>query len=120
VKEPLDKTWSAEELLRRLDRRDSLFLLAVRNRDEFERFRLEGRSPLATINVPYCEMLEVGGKDDMLESVVTYREQNLAEQLPSDLPILAVCAKGGTSEFVAQELHRLTYSGTNLEGGMKA
>jgi glyoxylase-like metal-dependent hydrolase (beta-lactamase superfamily II)/rhodanese-related sulfurtransferase len=120
VTEPLDEAWSAEELLRRLDRRDPLFVLDVRNRDEFERFRLEGRSPLPTVNVPYFEMLEAGGKDDMLESVVAYLEQNLAGQLPSDLPILAVCAKGGTSEFVAQGLRRLNYSGTNLEGGMKA
>jgi glyoxylase-like metal-dependent hydrolase (beta-lactamase superfamily II)/rhodanese-related sulfurtransferase len=120
VTEPLDEAWSAEDLLRRLDRRDPLFVLDVRNRDEFERFRLEGRSPLPAINVPYFEMLEAGGKDDMLESVVAYLEQNLADQLPSDLPILAVCAKGGTSEFVAQGLRRLNYSGANLEGGMKA
>jgi glyoxylase-like metal-dependent hydrolase (beta-lactamase superfamily II)/rhodanese-related sulfurtransferase len=120
VTEPLHDAWSAEGLPRRLDRRDPHFELDVRNRDEFERFRLEGRSPLPTVNVPYFEMLELGGKDDMLESVVAYLEQNLVDQLPSDLPILAVCAKGGTSEFVAQGLRRLNYSGANLEGGMKA
>src|SRR6266700_4462447 len=68
--------------------------LDVRNRDEFERFRLEGRSPMPAVNIPYFEMLELGGKDEMLDSVVAYVERDLARQLPSDLPILAVCAKG--------------------------
>jgi glyoxylase-like metal-dependent hydrolase (beta-lactamase superfamily II) len=36
------------------------------------------------------------------------------------LPILAVCAKGDTSEFVAQGLQRLGYANANLKGGMKA
>jgi hypothetical protein len=30
----------------------------------------------------------------MLDSLVAYVERDLADQLPSDLPILAVCAKG--------------------------
>jgi rhodanese-related sulfurtransferase len=88
--------------------------------DEFERFRLEGRSPVPAVNIPYFEMLELGGKDEMLDSVVAFVERDLADQLPSDLPILAVCAKGDTSEFVAQGLRRLGYTSANLKGGMKA
>src|SRR5262249_48147356 len=95
-------------------------VLDVRNRDEFERFRLEGRSPVPAVNIPYFEMLELGGKDEMLDSVVAYVERDLADQLPSDLPILAVCAKGDTSEFVAQGLRCLGYDSANLKGGMKA
>jgi rhodanese-related sulfurtransferase len=114
------EVWTAEDLLGRLDDRDKFFVLDVRNREEFERFRLEGRKPLPAVNIPYFEMLELGGKDDMLDSVVAYIEQNLAGQLPSDQPTLAVCAKGGTSEFVAQGLRRLGYAGANLKGGMKA
>ncbi len=56
----------------------------------------------------------------MLDSVVAYVERDLTDQLPSDLPILAVCAKGDTSEFVAQGLRRLGYASANLKGGMKA
>jgi tRNA 2-thiouridine synthesizing protein A len=41
----------------------------VRNRDEFEKFRIEGRSPLPSVHVPYFEMLELGGKDEMQERV---------------------------------------------------
>ena len=115
-----DKVWTPEELLERLESRDRFFVLDVRNRDEFDAFRLEGRIPVPAINIPYFEMLELGGKDEMSDSVVAYVEQSLASQLPSDLPILAVCAKGDTSEFVAQGLRHLGYAGANLQGGMKA
>lgn len=115
-----DGVWTAGNLLERLSCSDKFFVLDVRNREEFERFRLEGRRPLPAVNIPYFEMLELGGKDDMLDSLVAYIEQNLADQLPSDQPTLAVCAKGGTSEFVAQGLRRLGYAGANLQGGMKA
>jgi len=115
-----DEVWTARDLLERLERRDQFFVLDVRNREEFERFRLEGRSPVPAVNTPYFEMLERGGKDEMLDSVVAYVERDLADQLPSDRPILAVCAKGDTSEFVAQGLRRLGYASANLKGGMKA
>ena len=65
-------------------------------------------------------MLELGGKDEMLDSVIAYVERDLADQLPSDLPILAVCAKGDTSEYVAQGLRHLGYVSANLKGGIKA
>jgi glyoxylase-like metal-dependent hydrolase (beta-lactamase superfamily II)/rhodanese-related sulfurtransferase len=115
-----DDVWTAGDLLERLERRDTFFVVDVRNRDEFERFRLEGRRPVPAVNIPYFEMLELGGKDEMLDSVVAYIERDLADQLPSGLPILAVCAKGDTSEFVAQGLRRLGYTSANLKGGMKA
>jgi glyoxylase-like metal-dependent hydrolase (beta-lactamase superfamily II)/rhodanese-related sulfurtransferase len=115
-----NEVWTSGDLLERLERRGKFFVLDVRNRDEFERFRLEGRSPLPAVNIPYFEMLELGGKDEMLDSVVAYVERDLADQLPSDLPILTVCAKGDTSEFVAQALRRLGYASANLKGGMKA
>jgi len=112
--------WTAGELLERLEHRYKFFVLDVRNRDECERFRLEGCSPVPTVNIPYFEMLELGGKDEMLDSVVAYVERDLADRLPSDVPILTVCAKGDTSYFVGQGLRRLGYATTNLKGGMKA
>src|SRR5574341_1069819 len=70
VMEGLRETvWTAGDLLERLERRKKFFVLDVRNRDEFERFRLEGRGPLPAVNVPYFEMLELGGKDEMVDSV---------------------------------------------------
>ena len=114
------EVWTTGDLLQQLERGGNFFVLDVRNRDEFERFRLEGRSPLAAINLPYFEMLELGGKDDMVDSVAEFVGRNLDGRLPRDLPILAVCAKGGTSEYVKQGLRRLEYDGATLQGGMKA
>ena len=115
-----DEVWSPADLLRRLERGDRFFVLDVRNRNDFARFRLEGRKPLPAVNIPYFEMLELGGQDEMLDSIVSCIEQQLAAQLPSDQPILAVCAKGDTSTFVAEGLRRLGYAHANLTGGMKA
>jgi len=42
------------------------------------------------------------------------------EKLPKDKAVLAVCAKGDTSEFVAQAMQRLGFDAYNLEGGTKA
>ncbi len=117
----LNKTvWTTRDLLERLERCERFFVFDVRNRDDFGRFRIEGREPLPAVNVPYFEMLELGGKDEMVDSVVAYVEQHMANQLPHALPILSVCAKGDTSEYVAQGLRRLGYASANLKGGMKA
>ncbi len=113
------EVWSAADLLARLEHGDGFVVVDVRNREEFERVRLEGRAPLPTVNVPYFEMLELGGKDEMLDSITAYMERDLTGQLPLDRPILAVCAKGDTSEYVAQGLNRLGYASATLKGGMK-
>jgi glyoxylase-like metal-dependent hydrolase (beta-lactamase superfamily II) len=118
--ERLNEVWTAGDPLERLERRDAFFVLDARNRDQFERFRLEGRSPVPAVSIPYFEMLERGGKDELLDSIVAYVERDLADQLPSDLTILAVCAKGETSQIVAQGLRRLGYASATLKGGMKA
>jgi glyoxylase-like metal-dependent hydrolase (beta-lactamase superfamily II)/rhodanese-related sulfurtransferase len=112
--------WTTGQLLDQLERRGKFFVLDVRDREAFERFRLEGRSPLPSLNIPYFELLETGGKEDMLDSLVAGLEQGPVQQLPKDVPILAVCAKGGTSEQVMQALRRLGYNTANLQGGMKA
>ena len=65
-----DEVWTGGDLLERLERRDKFFVLDVRNRDKFERFRLEGRGPVPAVNIPYFEMLELGGRDEMLDSAV--------------------------------------------------
>jgi len=115
-----EPVWTTEDLLASLEGREKFFVLDVRNRDEFARFRLEGREPLPAVNLPYFEMLELGGKDEMVDSVVACVEEHLAGQLPRELPILSVCAKGDTSEYVAQGLGLLGYTSANLKGGMKA
>jgi len=112
--------WTPSELKAYLDREETFFILDVRNRDEFEAWKIEGRRPIPTINVPYFEILEEGGMDDVVESVVAYARRELASRLPADQPILVVCAKGGTSALVAEGLRALGYNAINLAGGTLA
>ena len=111
---------SADELFDALVRGEEFFVVDVRNREEFDAWRIEGRRPFETINVPYFELLEEGGKDDMVDSVVAYAKERWLDRLPRDREILVVCAKGGTSEYVAEALRRLGFSAVNLQGGMIA
>ena len=113
-------SWTPLDLLHHLQQDTPLFVLDVRNRDEFSRFRLEGRTPLPALNLPYFEMLELGGEDDMLDSLTAYLRRELPTQLPRDTQILTVCAKGDTSAFTADALRRLDFTPVNLSGGMKA
>jgi glyoxylase-like metal-dependent hydrolase (beta-lactamase superfamily II)/rhodanese-related sulfurtransferase len=112
--------WTVQELKAQLDREESFFILDVRNREEFEAWKIEGRRPIPTHNVPYFEILERGGADDVVESVKAYAQQELTHLLPKDRPILVVCAKGGTSALVAEGLRALGYKAMNLAGGMLA
>ncbi|MGH9204876.1 MAG: MBL fold metallo-hydrolase, partial [Vicinamibacterales bacterium] len=113
--------WTARDLNDRVERGDRFFILDVRNRDEFERSRIEGRVPIPTTNVPYFEMLESAGDDDDLEAAVArYVEASLSAELPKGTPLLTVCAKGGTSRLVAGALRHLGYDVSNLAGGAAA
>jgi glyoxylase-like metal-dependent hydrolase (beta-lactamase superfamily II)/rhodanese-related sulfurtransferase len=115
-----EAVWTTGELLDRIQRRTPFFVFDVRNRDEFQRSQIEGRVPLASINVPYFEMLEQGGKDEMVDSIVAYAERDLVSVLPKGMPILTVCAKGETAVYVAEGLNQLDYSCAVLQGGTDA
>lgn len=112
--------WQAEELYRHLDAGDAMFILDVRNEDEYETWKIEGRDEVPTINVPYYEMLEVDEHDDVVDSFKEYLTRTVADRLPKEAPVLAVCAKGDTSEYVAEALRRLGFNAFNLAGGTAA
>ncbi len=114
--------WGPAELQRALlsPGESPLFVLDVRNREEYEAWKIEGRFGPETLNAPYFEILERGGKDDMVDSVAAFVESELSAKLPREGTVLAVCAKGGTSEYVAEGLRRSGYSAANLSGGTKA
>jgi len=112
---------SPQQVWERLLRSEPMFILDVRNRDEFERWRVEGPHPVPTFNVPYFELLDLEGEqDDVTEAVMRGVQAQLMEQLPHDRPILAVCAEGNTSNYVAEGLRRLDFDAVNMEGGMEA
>lgn len=112
---------SPQQVWQRLLRSEPMFILDVRNRDEFERWRVEGPHPVPTFNIPYFELLDLEGEqDDGTAAVMRGVQAQLMEQLPHDRPILAVCAEGNTSSFVAEGLRRLDFDAVNMAGGMEA
>lgn len=129
---PVDMSLS--ELKGHLDAGSDLFVVDVRNRDEFAAWRLESRGSLPTINVPYFEIIEEGmtllengaqksgdgSEDDVVESIVAYARKHWRDVLPTDKTILTVCAHGGTSDLVARALRSLGYTAVNLAAGMAA
>ncbi|MGE6539804.1 MBL fold metallo-hydrolase [Bacillus luti] len=83
-----------------------LFILDVRNETDYEEWKIEGKQ-ISSINKPYFDLLD--GVD------------HIASELPREKEILVVCAKEGSSQFVAEQLldagfHNVSY----LAGGMKA
>lgn len=112
---------SPQQVWERLLRQEPMFILDVRNRDEYERWRVEGPHPVPSLNIPYFELLDLEDEeDDVVEAVIRGVQSQLMEKLPVDRPILAVCAEGNTSSHVAEGLRRLDFDATNLAGGMEA
>ncbi len=110
-----------QQVWERLLRSAPMFILDVRNRDEFERWRVEGPHAVPTLNVPYFELLDLEGEEeDVAAAVMRGVQAQLMERLPHDRPILAVCAEGNTSNYVAEGLRRLDFDAVNMEGGMEA
>lgn len=95
-----------DDLLTRLDRGEDVLLLDVRNDDDFARWRLEARRPVATAHIPYFEFIE--------------DPQAAAARLPRAGEIAVLCAYGGSSEYVVGALHELGVAARNVAGGMVA
>ena len=74
---------SPQQMWERLLHNEPLFILDVRNRDEFERWRVEGPHPVPTFNIPYFELLDLEGEEeDVTEAVMHGVRAQLMEQLP--------------------------------------
>ncbi|MCL6452716.1 MAG: MBL fold metallo-hydrolase [Alicyclobacillus sp.] len=97
---------SPTEVFEQILRGDALFILDVRNEEEYADWRIEGPS-VTSINIPYF---------DLLDGI-----QPALQQLPNNRPILVVCAKEGSSVFVAEQLREAGLTDVSvLAGGMKA
>jgi glyoxylase-like metal-dependent hydrolase (beta-lactamase superfamily II)/rhodanese-related sulfurtransferase len=81
--------------------------LDVRNDDEFANWKIEGRRDFEVAHIPYFDFIE---------------DENAAvERLPkAQSEIVVVCAKGGSSEMVAEILRGRALPARNLVGGMIA
>ncbi|WP_440604544.1 MBL fold metallo-hydrolase [Bacillus sp. GB_SG_008] len=85
---------------------EGLFILDVRNEADYVDWKIEGKQ-VASINKPYFDLLE--GVDGIMA------------ELPKNQDILVVCAKEGSSMFVAEQLVEAGIENVYyLVGGMKA
>ncbi|WP_188884071.1 MBL fold metallo-hydrolase [Halarchaeum grantii] len=94
-----------ERLKDRIDAGEDVFLLDVRSEGDYEEWRIDGAS-VESVNYPYFELL-----DGIPEE--------LHERLPDDRRITVLCAKGGSSEMIAETLEDNGYNVDHLERGMK-
>ncbi|MFP5501281.1 MAG: rhodanese-like domain-containing protein, partial [Candidatus Sericytochromatia bacterium] len=100
---------SPRQLFDLMERPETPFLLLdVRNEEEFAAWRIEGKHQPETIHIPYFDFLE-----DEAASVEKLRAHQ-------GKPIVVVCAKGGSSDYVAGVLRENGFTASNLEGGMIA
>ncbi|ADJ13987.1 MBL fold metallo-hydrolase [Halalkalicoccus jeotgali] len=88
----------------RLEGGEDVFLLDVRSADDFEEWHIDGEG-VESVNYPYFELL-----DGIPEE--------LRKELPKDRRITVLCAKGGSSEMVAEHLREEGYDVDHLERGM--
>lgn len=97
---------TAQEVTRDILDQKPLFILDVRNEEAYQDWRIEGKS-VASINVPYFQLLE--GLDAV------------RDRIPASGKLLVVCAKVGSSQFVAEQLAETGRAEVfYLEGGMQA
>lgn len=80
------------------------FVLDVRAPEQYQRWKIEGRADLASLNVPYW-------------TAITDDEETKA-RIPADREVVVVCAHGGSSDLVVDTLGMPNLR--NLEGGMDA
>ncbi|MBR7553098.1 MBL fold metallo-hydrolase [Allobacillus sp. GCM10007491] len=100
------QTMNVKEVAKKALNKEQLFILDVRNEDDFNDWKIEGEQ-FSYVNTPYFDLID--GIDP------------IKDQLPTDQDILVVCAKGGSSEFVGEMLVEEGYENVySLEGGMKA
>ncbi|WP_416151654.1 MBL fold metallo-hydrolase [Salipaludibacillus sp. HK11] len=99
------KAMNAKEVARKVIEKRELFILDVRNEDNFADWKIEGEN-FDYFNIPYFELLD--GVNEIIDKI------------PADKEIIVVCAKEGSSVMVAEMLSDEGLTVSYLEGGMKA
>lgn len=98
-------TITTDDLHQKMERGEKLFILDVRNPEDFEEWKIEGRH-IESVNIPYFDFLD--------------EDEKMYESLPKDTEIVVVCVKGGASLMVAEQLGEHGYQASSLDEGMIA
>ncbi len=115
----------ASELFKVLTANKDIVIFDIRREEDFKRWKVEGKSKVTYINIPYAEIVPhrfVGAPDREQRETASakrYFTENTLEDLTFDKEILVVCARGITSDFVAKALRSLGYNAYHLEEGME-
>lgn len=97
---------TAQEVASIVFNNEPLFILDVRNETDFIDWKIEGES-IQIINIPYFDLLD--GVDEALDKI------------PNGDKVLVVCAKEGSSIFIAEQIADQGRDNVHyLVGGMKA
>lgn len=99
------QTITVDELHRKMDCGERVFILDVRNPEDFEEWKIEGNH-VESLNIPYFDFLD--------------EDEAVYESLPKDAEVVVVCAKGGSSLMVAEQLDARGYHVSSLADGMLA
>jgi glyoxylase-like metal-dependent hydrolase (beta-lactamase superfamily II)/rhodanese-related sulfurtransferase len=102
---------SPTELHDRIRGGERVRLLDVRNRDEFEAWRIGGTG-VETTQVPYAEFVAAKARDEVADFVADLG-------LDRERPVVAVCPRGEASATVADLLRETGIEARNLDGGMQ-
>lgn len=100
-------TYPASDLYSWLIAKEDMIVVDVRNKVDFNRFKVESPYPFTMLNISYFDFMEI--------------EEECVAKIPKGKPIKVVCAKEGSAKFVAEILdkHGLGDIGY-LEGGIKS
>jgi glyoxylase-like metal-dependent hydrolase (beta-lactamase superfamily II) len=99
------KAMKSTEVTKKVFNKENLFILDVRNESDFQDWKIEGEN-FQYLNIPYFELLD--GVEEIMD------------QIPTDMDVLVVCAKEGSSVMIADMLSEAGRDVAYLEGGMKA
>src|SRR5699024_998389 len=99
------KSIHAKDIAKKVIHKEELFILDVRNTDEFEDWKIEGVN-FDHLNVPYFELID--GVDGIMN------------QIPTNKEILVVCAKEGSSIMVGEMLAEKGLHVFYLKDGMNS
>ena len=96
---------TSDELKEHIDSGEDIFILDTRSEGDFDEWHIGGEN-VEIVNYPYFQLLDEIPEDLLVD-------------LPGNQKITVLCAKGGSSEMVAEFLEEERYDVNHLQRGVK-